>query len=125
MVNAFKSIDVNNPIEFQVIDPRGKVEPGKGIGASRDVYSSVWRDILDSLFIGDRERVPYVRHDMYFEEWEAIGKMLAKGYFDTGFFPIMVCQAFLVHCLYNEVHNDVLIDSFLKFLSVKYLRHSM
>ena len=39
-----------------------------GVRVDRDIYASVWLELIDSLFIGASECVPYVRHDLYFEE---------------------------------------------------------
>ena len=70
-------------IEYVFIDARGKEEVGRGDGVARDIYSSFWIDVSNSLFIGEKERVPFVRHDLYKREWEAIGKILAKGFIMT------------------------------------------
>ena len=43
------------------------------------------------------ERVPFVRHDLYFEEWEAIGKILCKGFLDAAYFLIQLSQGFLIY----------------------------
>ena len=70
VINAFTSVTINQKVKFKIYDPIGKLEEGIGIGVDRDVYSSVWLELMDSLFVGSNERVPYVRHDLYFEEWE-------------------------------------------------------
>ena len=51
-------------IEYVFIDARGKEEVGRGDGVARDIYSSFWIDVSNSLFIGEKERVPFVRHDL-------------------------------------------------------------
>lgn len=104
-------------ISFSWIDPRGTVEDGSGSGVSRDVYSSFWQDVSDAFFVGEKERVPYVRHDLYVKEWEAIGKIILKGYIDTEYFPTFLSKAFLVFCLHSEVSDDLLVASFLNYLS--------
>ena len=93
------------------------MEDGSGSGVSRDVYSSFWQDVSDAFFVGEKERVPYVRHDLYVKEWEAIGKIILKGYIDTEYFPTFLSKAFLVFCLYSEVSDDLLVASFLNYLS--------
>lgn len=117
MINAFKDLDISNNVSFKVLDPRGQEEEGRGIGVKRDVYASTWKEIMDSLFVGDRERIPYIRHDLYLKDWDAIGKILTKGYQDVGYFPIQISKAFLINCLFADVNNDTLIDSFLLFLT--------
>ena len=48
--NAFKSVKINQKVKFKIYDPTGKLEEGIGIGVDRDVYSSVWLELMDSLF---------------------------------------------------------------------------
>ena len=76
-------------IEYVFIDARGK-ESGRGDGVVRDMYSSFWINVSNSLLIGEKERVPLVRHDSDEKEWEVVGKILAKGFNDTGYFPTMI-----------------------------------
>lgn len=61
---------------FEVIDARDRPEKGKGIGVTRDVLATTWQDILDSLCVGQAERVPFVRHDLYLGKWKSIRKMI-------------------------------------------------
>ena len=51
-------------IEYVFIDTRGKKEVGRGDGVARDIYSSFWIDVSNSLFIGEKERVPFVRQEL-------------------------------------------------------------
>ncbi|XP_057293155.1 uncharacterized protein LOC130621818 [Hydractinia symbiolongicarpus] len=117
MVEAFKTITVPQKIKFVVIDARGEKETGIGIGVDRDIYSSVWQDILDGLCVGHTERVPFVRHDFYLDEWSSIATILVKGYYDTKYFPMQLCKAFIMYCLFGNVQNDNLIQSFLNYLT--------
>jgi len=105
MIKEFKKVDLSKKIHFKVFDPRGQVESGMGIGVSRDIYSGFWREILDSLFIGDRQRIPYIRHDLYIDDWEAIGNILLKGYLDTGYFPVQICTAFVFSEMYQMMYS--------------------
>ena len=53
-----------------------------GAGVERDIYSSAWKEILDGLCIGERERVPIV-HNLYINEGNYIAKILVKGFMNT------------------------------------------
>ena len=86
-----------------MIDIRGVKEEGTGNGVARDIYSSFWIDATDSYFIGEKERVPFARHDLFKNEWKAIGDILMKGYYDVGYFPVIISKAFLVYSIYGEV----------------------
>ena len=90
IINAFKSVKINQKLKFKIYDPTGKLEKGIGIGVDRDVHSSVWLELMDSLFVGSNERVPYVRHDLYFEESEALGNLLLHGFMSCSSFPIQL-----------------------------------
>ena len=90
-------------IEYVFIDARGKEEVRRGDGVVRDIYLSFWIDVSSSLFTGEKERVPFVPHGLYKKEWEAIGKILAKGFNDTGYFPTMISKSFVQCCFYGDV----------------------
>ena len=70
----------------------------RGSGVTRDVYSSFWNEAYESLFIGRDDRVPLVRHDFFINEWNAIGKIIYKGYVDSSYFPMLISKSFLMLC---------------------------
>ena len=117
VINAFKSVKINQKVKFKIYDPTGKLEEGIGIGIDRDVYSIVWLELMDSIFVGSNERVPYVRHDLYFEKWEALGNLLLHGFTSCSYFPIQLSRAFVMFCLFGDAPNDSLMQSFLQYLS--------
>ena len=98
-----------------MIDIRGVKEEGTGNGVVRDIYSSFWIDATDSYFIGEKERVPFVRHDLFKNEWKVISDILMKGYYDVGYFPV-ISKAFLVYSIYGKVDEEMLVDSFLNYI---------
>ena len=97
---------------YAIIDTHAREEAGVGSGVSRDVYSLFWSEVCDSYMIGADERDPFVRHDLYTSEWEAVGMILMKGYLDFGYFPIFISYCFKHYCLYGEVEENELIDGF-------------
>ena len=84
---------------------------------TREVYSSFWNEIKDSYMIGEHERVPVVRHDLFTEEWRAIGAILVKGFLDVAYFPSYLSKAFILYCLFDDVSPRQLIHSFMEFLA--------
>ena len=56
---------MNRKVKFKIYDHTGKLEDGMRVGVDRDIYASVWLGLMDSLFLGASERLPYVRHDLY------------------------------------------------------------
>ena len=63
------------------------------------------------------ESVPCVRHDLYFEEWEALGNLLLHGFKSCSYFPIQLSRPFVMACLFGDAPNDSLMQSFLQHLS--------
>lgn len=120
LIDIFKDESVMaDDLEVVVIDFRGRQEIGKGVGVLRDILSLFWKEAYDSLFIGENERVPFVRHDYQREEWAAIGRILVKGYQGCGYFPLLMSQAFFAYLLFGEsaVTGPMLIQSFQNYVS--------
>ena len=40
-----------------------------------------------------------------------------KGYYDVGYFPVMISKAFLVYSEYDKVVEEIFIDLFLNYFS--------
>ncbi len=103
---------------FKMINERGETEKGEGIGVLREVFTLFWGEFAISMTIGERERVPFVRHDHFVDEWEAIGRILVKGYMSVKYYPLFISQAFKCYCLFgNQVPDDLVLNSFLKYLA--------
>ena len=70
------------------------------------------------MTIGERERVPFVRHDYFIEEWEAVGRILVKGFTSVDYFPTFLSKAVVCFCLFGtEVTEDIFLSSFKQYLS--------
>ena len=90
---------------------------GEGNGALREVYTSFWKEVANSLLIGETERVPYVRHDLFKYELEAIGKILLKAYIGTWYFLVILSKAFVLYTSFGEAGVDDLLSSLFLYLS--------
>ena len=56
--------------------------------------------------------------DYFVEEWNAIGRILVKGFESVSYFPLFISKAFLGYCLFgNQVPDMVFLESFQKYLS--------
>ncbi|XP_066926475.1 uncharacterized protein [Clytia hemisphaerica] len=110
-------IGEDTEITFAYINYRGEVEPGEGIGVTRDVYTSFWIELADGFCIGENMRVPSVRHDFFEDHWSIVGKILVKGYRDTKYFPTYLATAFINYCLFNNVSRQCMFQSFDQYLS--------
>ena len=92
LIKGFETISYTDKTKFVVTYHKGIVEVGVGIGVDRDGYSSFWKELMDSHFLGDRERVPLVVHNLFLTEWKVIGKILVKGFIDTQFLPLKLSK---------------------------------
>ena len=120
-IEHFKDTRVmNSSLLFTVINERGGKEDGAGVGVEREVYSFFWKQFANSMTIGEQEGVPFIRHDHFIKEWEAVGRIhvLVKGYQSVSYFSLFLSQAFICHCLFDaEVPENILMESFMKYLS--------
>lgn len=68
--------------------------------------------------LGETERVPYIRHDFHRNKWEAVGRILVKGYTESQYFPHKISKAFLAICLFGEgsITCEMLQDSFKRYV---------
>ena len=81
MIEHFKDEKtMQSELVFTIINERGQKEEGVGIGVTREVFSLFWKEFANSMTIGERERVPFVRHDHFIKEWGTVGRILVKGF---------------------------------------------
>ena len=64
---------------FRTINERGKLEEGVGSGVTRGVIATFWQQLFAATMVGDREKVPCIRHDFKKSEWTPIGRVLVFG----------------------------------------------
>ena len=69
--------------------------------------------------LGEDERVPIIRHDGSKAMWQALARVLLKGYFQERYFPIQISPVFLNCCLFGEefVTPEMYFDSFMRYIS--------
>ena len=77
------TVSSSDTIRFIIFNARGEKEPAVGAGVERDIYSSAWKEILDGLCVGERERVAFVRHGLYINKWNSRVKILVKCFINT------------------------------------------
>ena len=121
MISLFKDKTVvDTAFNLVMINSFGKEEDGlDNSGVFLDALSAFWNSFYDSCTNGEDERVPVIRHDLQVAEWEAMARIIVKGYRKVGFFPIKLGKAFTTACLFGEeaVKEDLLLESFLDYLS--------
>ena len=103
-----------------MVDVRGQEERGVDVGGVyRDANACFWQEFYDSSTLGERERVPALRHDFQPSEWSATGRILTKGYLDLGYFSCTPNQAFIVSVIFGEnaVAKEILLKSFRNYIA--------
>ena len=68
--------------------------------------------------LGEDERVPIIRHDVSKPMWQAIARVMLKGYFQEHYFPIQISPVFL-SCLFGEesVTLEMYFNYFMNYIS--------
>ncbi|XP_051812335.1 uncharacterized protein LOC110966885 [Acanthochromis polyacanthus] len=102
-------------LKYSFIDEMG----ADADGVSRDVYAAFWTEFLDCAAEGADVRVPSLSPKWQEEEWKSVGRILAKGLKDHGYFPFRLAQAFTAAVIFGErsVSPDLLFDSLMLYLS--------
>jgi hypothetical protein len=116
MVAAFKDPDIySTPLKFHFVDEVG----ADAKGVSRDAYSAFWKEFFLRSSCGEAERVPCIFPEYGKDEWEAVGRILLKGYVDTHVFPIQLSCAFSVAliCGESQLTPAILLDSYRNYIS--------
>ncbi|KAK0151962.1 hypothetical protein N1851_006661 [Merluccius polli] len=116
MIVQFKDpLILNYPLKYSLIDERGRDEDG----VARDVYTAFWNEFLDRAAEGAELRVPCLSPKWQEEEWRAVGRILAKGFLDQGYFPLRLAPAYTTALLFGEhaVPTDMLFESLQYYLS--------
>ena len=110
---------MNSHIIVEMLNERGITENGRGSGVFKDTLSLFWKDVYDSLMLGEGEHIPSIRHDFQRKEWEAIARILLKGFQEYQYFPLSLSKAFVASCLFGEsaVSEKMLMESFMQYVS--------
>ena len=104
-----------SPVTFAFVNERGVDEQG----VSRDAYSCFWDQFLSSCAKGEAEQIPTIMPQWQRTEWEAVGRILSKGFIDHGVFPLKMCKVFLIAMIFGEdkVTSDQMLDSLLNYVT--------
>lgn len=78
-------------LKVVMVNGNGRDERGEDLKKIYcDALSSFWQDVYVSYTLGERGRVPFIRHDFLSEQWAALGRIIVKGHEDLGYFPVML-----------------------------------
>ena len=109
---------VDTTINVVMINSFGKQETGlDNNGVFLDALSTFWNSFYDSCTNGEDERIPVIRHDFQVAEWEAIARIIVKGYQQVGFFHLNLAKPLQQPASAEEAVKDLLLESSLAYLS--------
>ncbi|XP_053406772.1 uncharacterized protein LOC128559395 [Mercenaria mercenaria] len=116
LIPIFKDpVITTKPLQFIFVDEKGHDSQG----LSRDAYAAFWEAFCLKYTDGEDFRIPILSNELGDTEWEAVGRILLKGYMDLKYFPVNIAPAFFVAVCHGEgaVTPEILKNSFLSFLS--------
>ncbi|XP_038064500.1 uncharacterized protein LOC119735750 [Patiria miniata] len=116
MINSFSNpgiMDAN--ISVHMILPSGQMEAGLGSGVYKDAVTQFWQEFYEEMTTGDTYKVPVIRHDFGEREWEAVARILVKGWVDLRYFPISLSPVFMETALFGSSHADTK-SAFLQYI---------
>lgn len=122
LIEEFKALDIPTHmyhLNLVIINERGEIEEGRGLGVVQEVITIFWNQFFMSLSTSATEKVPSVRHDYQHQEWEAISKILVYGYCEIMYFPVTLSGVFMGSCLFEErdISDSFLLEAFSLYIS--------
>ena len=99
MIAIFKAPEIiQTKIAVQFVDEAG----ADAAGVSREAYSAFWESYFQTSADGEEFRVPSLNPEYGLQEWQAIGRILAKGYRDHEVFPVQLAPSFFQALMFGE-----------------------
>ena len=122
LIEEFKALDIPTSMDhlsLVIMNERGEIEEGRGLGVVQEVITMFWHQFFMSLSTGATEKVPSVRHDYQHQKWEAIGKILVYGYCEIKYFPVTLSDVSMGSCLFEErdISDSFLLEAFSLYIS--------
>ncbi|XP_066497604.1 uncharacterized protein [Hoplias malabaricus] len=117
MIGAFADPTIiNKEVNIHMKLPNGGLEVGGGAGVFRDCLSEFWSEFYNRCTLGTDVKAPYLRHELQATEWQAIARVLLKGWVAEKYFPIHLPLPFLEEAIYGTVYSSVT-EAFMLYVS--------
>ena len=112
---------LNVNLDVTIIGNDGNPEDGTVVGVVKEILTSFWQLVYNSLTVGTQEKVPCIRHELQKTQWEAIAWIIVYGVKRYNYFPISLSRAVVASVLFGEenISNSFLLESFLLYVSVE------
>ncbi|KAG9264543.1 hypothetical protein AMEX_G22824 [Astyanax mexicanus] len=96
--------------------PNGALETQTGPGVFRDCLSEFWSEFYHRCTLGADVKAPLLRHEFQAPEWQAIARVLVKGWLSEKYFPVHLPLPFLEQAFYGTIYSSVT-DAFMLYVS--------
>ena len=93
---------LNVNLDVTIIGNDGSPEDGTGVGVIKEILTSFWQLVYNSLTVGTQEKVPCLRHELQKTQWEAIAQIIVYGVKRYNYFPISLSRAVVASVLFGE-----------------------
>lgn len=116
MLVFFKDPEIlNKKITFEFVSEHGSDMNG----VLRDAYSAFWIEFFRRSAEGEESSVPALNSKWQGEEWQAIGRIFAKGFVDHNVLPIQMSPVTTIVVSFGEasVTDQILNEAFLNYVS--------
>ncbi|XP_036445584.1 uncharacterized protein LOC118821195 isoform X1 [Colossoma macropomum] len=108
MMGAFTDPTImDKEVSIHMKLPNGGLEVGVGSGVFRDCLSEFWSEFYNRCTLGSDVKAPFLRHEFQVTEWQAIARVLLKGWIAEKYFPIHLPLPFLEETLYGTIFSSV------------------
>ncbi|XP_077862693.1 uncharacterized protein LOC144344694 [Saccoglossus kowalevskii] len=87
-----------------VLPDSSAMEQAVGSGVIRECFTAFWMEFYERCTIGNIYRVPFLRHDFTRSSWEAVGRIIVKGFYLAKYFPTALAQPFIMEVFLKEVN---------------------
>ncbi|KAL0152659.1 hypothetical protein M9458_052382 [Cirrhinus mrigala] len=106
LMQAFNDLAImDKEISIRMKLPNGQIERGIGSGVFRDCLTEFWDEFYSRCALGADVKVPFLRHEFRSDEWQAIARVLVKGWEADKYFPVRLSLPFLEEALYEAMAN--------------------
>ncbi|KAI2644313.1 Ribonuclease 3 [Labeo rohita] len=95
---------MDKEISIRMKLPNGQIEQGIGSGVFRDCLTEFWDEFYSRCALG----ADVLRHEFQSDEWQAIARVLVKGWEAVKYFPVRLSLPFLEEALYGTTYSSVL-----------------
>lgn len=116
MQNDFKMR--HQTLQIKMILPNGETESAEDSGGVlRDCLSEYWNSFYTERTTGNKLKVPVLLHTVNGSRWQAVGKIIAIGYYFEKYYPSQLASCFLEYALNGDtIPENIILSQYLEFL---------